>query len=212
MYLLSGGPVLGSKRHGLGEKRDDRAHDRLLQMSQVHRIALCVMNEVLIEEDRVEWRDQLYGHKELAGSQVLGLVSEGGMAAEPLQQSLVVIFMSQWRCQLIGDVGLFLTGMGWSKLFRELVCLDHLDVGQLESYLRCQWTDAPLEGSGCLIAGDVVAVQSLPCRGFVHFCHVGRDIFLLSASWTSFLHLRAPRSVLTYACKFVDESSSVYWN
>lgn len=94
MYLLSGGPVLGSKRHGLGEKRDDRAHGRLLQMSQVHRIALCVMNEVLIEEDRVEWRDQLYGHKEFAGSQVLGLVSDDGMAAEPLQQSLVVIFMS----------------------------------------------------------------------------------------------------------------------
>lgn len=114
--------------------------------------------------------------------------------------------------QLIGDVGLFLTGMEWSKLFRELVCLDHLDVGQLESYLRCQWTDAPQEGIGCLIARDVVAVQSLPCRGFVHFCHVGRDIFLLSASWTSFLHLRAPRSVLTYACRFLDESSSVYWN
>ena len=90
-YLLNGGPVLGSKRQGLGEALNHRWHGRLLQMFEVRGIVTWVMNrEMLIEEDSIEGRDEFHSHKVLAWSQVLGLVSVGRLFGGKWSQTSTV--------------------------------------------------------------------------------------------------------------------------
>ena len=90
-YLLNVGPVLGLKRQGLGEALDHRWHGRLLQMFEVRGIVTWVMNqEMLIEEDSVEGRDEFHSHKVLAWSQVLGLVSVGRLFGGKCSQTSTI--------------------------------------------------------------------------------------------------------------------------
>ena len=83
--LLRCGPAVWRKREGLGKILNGRRHCGLLQMSELGRVSMGMVDQQMLkEEDRVERQDELDGHQILVGPQGLGFGADRGVTSQPL--------------------------------------------------------------------------------------------------------------------------------
>ena len=109
------------------------------------------------------------------------------MALQPLKKRHVLLRGCLTQVQSIDDVFLLLAGMRRGELPHHLVCPCYLEVGELESHLRCHWTHGSKEGVGRLKSCH--AQQYRPLLVTDLYILVKRDILKQHAPPVHHLHV-----------------------